>query len=328
VIRYAARRLIGAVPLILGIATLIFLILNIAPGDPASYLISPGMSQEVVERIRVDFGLDQPLHVRYLQWMAAVLTGDLGHSFSHGMPVAGVLLAALPPTLALSGIALALAFAAGVFLGVTQAVRQHSALDSTLTVLALFFYSMPSFWLALMLMLVFSYMAASVWQLPFWLPASGMVGPSHDSLSMMGRLGDRVAHLVLPVTTLTLVLTAGIARFVRGSMLEVIRQDFVRTARAKGLPEGSVIWRHALRNGLVPVVTLVGLYLPILFSGTVFIEEVFAWPGMGRAIVGAIQARDYPLVMGGALMFSALVVVGNLLADLLYAAVDPRVRHE
>jgi peptide/nickel transport system permease protein len=328
VIRYAARRLVGAVPLVLGIATLVFLILNIAPGDPASYLISPGMSQEVVERIRADFGLDQPLHTRYLQWMGAVLAGDLGHSFSHGMPVTEVLLGALPSTLLLSGIALVLAFGAGIFLGVVQAVRQHSALDSTLSVLALFFYSMPPFWLALMLMLVFSYMAANVWHLPFWFPASGMESPTYDSLSLMGRLGDRAAHLVLPATTLTLVLTAGIARYVRGSMLEVIRQDFVRTARAKGLPEVSVIWRHALRNGLIPVVTLAGLYLPILFSGTVFIEEVFAWPGMGRALVGAIQARDYPLVMGGALLFSSLVVLGNLLADLLYAVVDPRVRYE
>ena len=312
-IRYAARRLVGAVPLVLGIATLVFLILSIAPGDPASYLIAPGMSQEVVERIRADFGLDQPLHVRYLQWMGAVLTGDLGHSFSHGMPVADVLLGAMPATLLLSGIALVLAFGAGIILGVVQAVRQHTALDSALTVLTLFFYSMPSFWLALMLMLVFSYVAANVWHLPFWFPASGMEGPSYDSLSLMGRLGDRAAHLALPATTLTLVLTAGIARYVRGSMLEVIRQDFVRTAR---------------RNGLVPVVTLVGLYLPILFSGTVFIEEVFAWPGMGRALVGAIQARDYPLVMGGALLFSCLVVVGNLLADLLYAVVDPRVRYD
>ncbi len=327
-IRYAARRLLGAVPLVLGVATLVFLILSIAPGDPASYLISPGMSQEVVERIRADFGLDRPLHARYLQWMGAVLTGDLGHSFSHGMPVTDVLVGALPPTLMLSGVALVLAFAVGVFLGVAQAVRQHSALDSVLSVVALFFYSMPSFWLALMLMLVFSYMAASVWHLPFWLPASGMESATYDSLSLLGRLGDRAAHLLLPVTTLTLVLTAGIARYVRGSMLEVIRQDFVRTARAKGLPEVSVIWRHALRNGLIPVVTLVGLYLPILFSGTVFIEEVFAWPGMGRALVGAIQARDYPLVMGGALLFSSLVVVGNLVADLLYAVVDPRVRYE
>ncbi len=327
-IRYAARRLVGAVPLVLGIATLVFFVLSLAPGDPASYLISPGMSADVVERIRLDFGLDRPIHVRYLQWMGAVLTGDLGHSFSHGMPVTRVLMSALPATLLLSGLALALAFLAGIALGVVQAVRQHTALDSGLSIVALFFYSMPSFWLALMLMLVFSYAAANVWGWPFWFPASGMESPAYESLSLAGRFGDRLAHLALPVLTLTLVLTAGIARYVRGSMLEVIHQDFVRTARAKGLPERAVIWKHALRNGLIPIVTLIGLYLPILFSGTVFIEEVFAWPGMGRAIVGAIQARDYPLVMGGALLFAALVVIGNLLADLLYAVVDPRVRYD
>ena len=326
--RYLIRRLLGAVPLVLGITTILFFVVDVAPGDPALYLIAPGMSREVVEQVRSDFGLDQPVHVRYVKWMGSALTGDLGQSFTHRRPVLQVLLSALPATLLLSGTALILAFLVGIIVGTLQAVRQHSALDSGLSVITLFFYSMPSFWLALMMMLIFSYAAANVWGWSFWFPASGMQSSDFESLTAIGQLKDRVVHLALPAASLGLVLTGGIARYVRGSVLEVVRQDFVRTARAKGLPERTVIFKHALRNALLPVVTLLGLYLPVLFSGTVFIEEVFAWPGMGRAVVGAIQARDYPLVMGGGLLFAVMVVVGNLIADLIYAVVDPRVRYE
>ena len=234
----------------------------------------------------------------------------------------------MPATLLLSGVALLGAFLVGIVLGTLQAVRRRSVFDSGMSVVTLFFYSMPSFWLALMLMLVFSYAAANVWQWSFWFPASGIQSADFETLSSVGRLKDRLIHLALPATSLGLILTGGIARYVRGSVLEVIGQDFIRTARAKGLSERTVIFKHALRNALLPVVTLFGLYLPVLFSGTVFIEEVFAWPGMGRAVVGAIQARDYPLVMGGGLLFATMVVVGNLIADLMYALVDPRVRHE
>jgi peptide/nickel transport system permease protein len=328
VTRYLLRRVLGAVPLVLGIATLLFFVIDLAPGDPAMVLVAPGMSREVVEQVRSDFGLDQPVHVRYVKWMGSVFTGDLGESFTHRRPVLDVLLGALPATLLLSGVALIMAFLLGIVLGTLQAVRHHSALDSGLSVITLFFYSMPSFWLALMMMLVFSYMAANVWDLGFWFPASGIQGPDFESLSAFGQLKDRLVHLVLPAASLGLVMTAGIARYVRGSVLEVVRQDFVRTARAKGLSERKVISRHVLRNALLPVVTLLGLYLPVLFSGTVFIEEVFAWPGMGRALVGAIQARDYPMVMGGGLLFASMVVAGNLIADVVYAIVDPRVRYE
>jgi peptide/nickel transport system permease protein len=328
VTQYLLRRVLAAVPLVLGIATLLFFVIDLAPGDPAMVLVAPGMNREVVDQVRSDFGLDQPVHVRYVKWMGSVFTGDLGQSFTHRRPVLDVLLSALPATLLLSGVALAMAFLLGIVLGTLQAVRHHSAVDSGLSVITLFFYSMPSFWLALMMMLVFSYVAANVWNWGFWFPASGIQGPDFESLSAFGRLKDRLVHLVLPATSLGLVMTAGIARYVRGSVLEVVRQDFVRTARAKGLPERKVISRHVLRNALLPVATLLGLYLPVLFSGTVFIEEVFAWPGMGRALVGAIQSRDYPLVMGGGLLFASMVVVGNLIADVVYAIVDPRIRYE
>jgi peptide/nickel transport system permease protein len=194
-------------------------------------------------------------------------------------------------------------------------------------VVALFFYSMPSFWLALMLMLLFS-LKAHQWGWPLALPPTGMISVDYEFLGTGGKIADRLLHLVLPVATLTLALAAGVARYTRGQMLEVVRQDYIRTARAKGLPERTVIIKHALRNSLIPVITLLGLYLPLLFSGAVFVEMIFAWPGMGRVIVEAIFARDYPLVMATSFIFAVLTVLGNLLADVLYALADPRIRYD
>ncbi len=327
-IKYILRRLGGPVPLVLGIATIIFFLVNFAPGDPTQLLLSPGMTQEVVEQMRANFGLDQPVHIRYVKWLGAMLTGDFGYSFSHSRPVLDVLVDFLPNTLLLSACALALAFVFGIVIGTLQAVRQYSLMDSGMSVVLLFFYSMPSFWLALMLILSMSLFARNEWHLPIWFPASGMTSVDYDFLSFGARMHDRFMHLVLPTLSLSLVLTAGIARYMRGSMLEVVRQDFVRTAHAKGLPERVVIFKHALRNALIPIITLVGLYIPVLFSGTVFIELIFAWPGMGRTLVDAIFTRDYPLVMAGTFFFAIMVVMANLVADVLYAVVDPRIRYE
>lgn len=327
-IRYLARRLLGAIPLVLGIATIVFFLVNLAPGDPTMYVLSPGMTPEVVEQMRANYGLDQPVHIRYVKWMGAALTGDFGTSHMHNRPVLDVLLTFLPNTLLLSSCALGLAFLVGIVVGTMQAVRQYSLMDQGMSVVMLFFYSMPSFWLALMLILMFSLFARNVWDWPIWFPASGMTSVDYEFLTLGGKLRDRIMHLVLPTVSLALVLAAGIARYMRGSMLEVIRQDFVRTARAKGLPERSVIFKHALRNALIPIITLLGLYIPVLFSGTVFIEYVFAWPGMGKTLVDAITGRDYPLVMAGTFFFAVMVVVGNLIADVLYAVVDPRIRYE
>lgn len=326
--RYVVRRLLGAIPLVLGIATIIFFLVNLAPGDPTLLYQSPGMTREVIEQMRANFGLDEPLPVRWVKWVGAMLTGDFGWSFSFQRPVRDVLVEMFPNTLLLSGCALVVSFFLGILLGTLQAVRQYSLADSAMSVVLLFFYSMPSFWLALMLVLTMSLFARNVWDLPFWFPASGMVSVDHASLSAWGRLQDRVAHLVLPTLALALVLTAGIARYMRGSMLEVVHQDFVRTARAKGLPERVVVFKHALRNALLPIVSLLGLYIPFLFSGAIFIEVVFAWPGMGRTLVDAILQRDYALVMAGSFFFAIVVVVANLAADILYAVVDPRIRYE
>ena len=327
--KYLLRRVLSSVPLIFGISTIIFFVVNAAPGDPIDTFLSPGMTAESAEQMRVNFGLDRPVHVRYGKWLSATLRGDFGHSVRYGRPAIDVIRELLPNTLLLSASALLLSLFFGVVLGAIQAVRQYSVLDSTLSVGLLFFYSMPSFWLALMLMLTLSYMAGpAFWDWPISFPVSAMNGDEYQLLSFWGRVGDRIWHLVLPTLSLSLVLTAGIARYMRSSMLEVIRQDFVRTARAKGLPERTVIFKHALRNSLIPIITILRLYIPVLFSGTVLIESVFAWPGMGRAMVLAIGQRDYAMIMGGSFFFATFVVLGNLMADALYAVVDPRIRYD
>lgn len=324
-LRYVRRRLVQSVPLLVGIVTLSFLLLHLAPGDPTTAYFNPNVPPEVIDAMRRNLGLDEPLHVQYVKWLGAFLTGDFGYSFSQHRPVAAAIGDALPNTLLLSGVSLVLIFLLGCAVGVVQAVRQYSLLDEGLTFAALFIYSMPGFWLALMLVLLVS---APWMPEALRLPISGMTSIGYESLGFWERLGDRARHLVLPSIALGLASAAGVARYMRGSMLEVVRQDFVRTARAKGLSRSRVILQHALRNALLPVISLLGLYLPLLFGGAVVIEFVFSWPGMGRLLYSGILARDYPLVMAATFLFGAMVVAGNLLADLLYAAVDPRVRYE
>ena len=267
---FIVRRLLGAIPLVLGIATIIFFVVNLAPGDVTQRYMSPGMSPETAEQIRINLGLDQPIPIRYVRWLGALAREDLGYSFEENRPVLDIIKEILPNTLVLSVSAIGVAFILGILLGIVQAVRQYSLLDSVASVVGLFFYSMPSFWLALMMVIVFGLFAyQGGW--PIYFPASGMQSVDYALFGPVGKLQDRLWHLALPATSLALVLAAGIARYTRASMLEVIRQDFVRTARAKGLSEPVIIFRHALRNALIPVITLVGLYLPFLFSGTVFI---------------------------------------------------------
>ncbi len=323
---YALRRILVAIPLLLGVATLVFLAVSLAPGDPASLYLSPNLPAETVEQIRRNLGLDAPLWVQYGRWLGSFVRGDFQYSLATSLPVKSLLASALPNTLALAGSALSLSFLLGMLLGILQALRQDSLLDRLLSGLTLLFYSMPSFWLAFMLVLLFSVQAQEVWGLPFSLPASGIVSNGHEMLSFSGRILDRIRHLVLPVATLTLILTAGIARYVRSSMLEVIRQDYIRAARAKGLPEATVIFKHALRNALIPVVTLFGMYFPLLLSGTVLVEFVFSLPGMGRLLVDSVLSGDYPVVLAATCLYGGAVVVGNLLADLLYSVIDPRIR--
>ncbi|MEJ2539042.1 MAG: ABC transporter permease [Gemmatimonadota bacterium] len=326
--RFLLRRLLLAVPLLLAVATLLFGLMEAAPGDPSEIWVHPGMSAEVQEQVRRNMGLDQPVVVRYLRWIGSLGRGYLGFSYSRGQPVAAVLGQVLPETLLLTGTALVLAFLLGIGVGVIQAARQNGWLDRGLNLLVLFFYSLPAFWLGIMLILVFSYGAQVLWDWPFHLPVSGARSVDYDLMGPGERVLDRVWHLVLPVATLVLVLAAGIARYARSGMLEVLRTEYVRSARGRGLSDRQVLLRHALPNSLLPLITLLGLYLPVLFSGAVFVETIFAWPGMGKAMVDAVSTRDYPLVLAGSLLFAAMVVVGNLVADALYALADPRVRYD
>lgn len=325
-IRYALGRILAAIPILLGVATIVFFLLSLAPGDPTSIYFGPGMSPEAMDQVRRNLGLDDPLLIRYGRWLLAFLQGDFGYSLAAGMPARARILAALPNTILLAGVALLLAFLIGIFLGVVQAIHQNSWVDTTLSGAALFFYSMPSFWLAIMLILIFGVGARNLWDWPFSFPPSGITSAGYDLLSPWDQLKDRIHHLVLPALSLTLVLAAGVSRYVRTSMLEVLHQDYIRTARAKGLSESRVILKHGLRNALIPVVSLFGLYFPFLLSGAVFVEYVFAWPGMGKLMVDSVLSRDYPVVLAGTFFFGGMVVLGNLLADLLYGVVDPRIR--
>jgi peptide/nickel transport system permease protein len=325
-IGYLVRRLLGAIPLLLGILTIIFFVVHLAPGDPTARFFNPNVSPEVIEQMRRNLGLDQPLHIQYWKWLTSFLSGDFGYSFGQMRPIGEILPEVLWNTLQLTLVSLVVIFAVGMLIGIVQAVRQYSVADNVLTFVALFFYSMPSFWFALMLILIFSRGAEAGWL--FNWPASGMMSIDYDYLSPGAKVGDRLTHLVMPAIALGIGSAAGVARYMRGSMLEVIHQDFIRTARAKGLSERTVVFKHALRNALIPIITLVGLYLPFLLSGAVLVETIFAWPGMGRAIVEAILARDYPMVMATSFVIAALVVLGNLLSDVLYAVVDPRIRNE
>ncbi len=312
---------------IVAVATLTFALINVAPGDPTRFWVAPGASQEEVARARRALGLDRPAVVRYGIWLGNVARGDWGMSLSQQRPVMRVIGEALPYTVVLTALSLAATYLVGIAVGLVQAARRRSALDTGLTVVSLLFYGMPAYWLAIMLVLVFSYTSARLgW--PAWaqLPAMGVERLDADFLSPTARLADRLRHLVLPLATLGTIGAAGMARFVRGAVLEVRELDFVRTARAKGLLPLALEVRHVLRNALLPIVTLLGLSLPALVSGTVFVEVIFAWPGMGRVMVDAVGARDYPVVMATTTLFAALVVAGNLLADLLYAAADPRLR--
>jgi peptide/nickel transport system permease protein len=313
-----ARRALSGLGVVLGVVTLMFVLLRLAPGDPALLLVGPAASAEQVAAQRRSLGLDRPVAEQYVSWLGQFVRGDWGTSIATGRPVRTMLAQAWPATVRLVGISLVLSYLIGIAVGVIQAARR-GRLDTVLSVATVTLFALPGYWLGLMLVMIFTYRLRL-------LPAFGAAGFDADFLPPAARLADRLRHLVLPLATLTLVGIGGTARFVRGAMLDVAGSQWVTVARAKGLSETRVTLRHVLRNALVPVVTLLGLSLPTLFSGAVFIEAIFAWPGVGRVLVEAVQARDYPVVMAATAVSALLVVLGNLLAEALVRWVDPRAR--
>ncbi len=315
------RRLLAAIPLLWGVSTLLFLAIHALPGDASTCFLDPDLSPEDVAGIRRDLGLEEGLVVQYGRWLRSAALLDFQLSLRYQRPVSQILGEVLPNTLLLSGTALLLAFGGGIAAGLFAARRAGALPDRLLGAGSILLYSTPGFWLALMLLFLFGEKLAV-------LPTGGLSSPNAEFLSPPGRVLDLARHLVLPSVALAGALGAAVFRFVRASLREALAQEYCRAARARGIPEALVVRRHALRNALLPVVQLFGLNLPLLFGGSVLVESVFGWPGVGRVLVEAVQLRDIPVVLGACFWLTLLVVAGNLLADLLSALVDPRVRRE
>jgi len=314
----ALLRLSASVAIVLGVVVLTFLLLHLAPGDPARHLAGPAATQEQLDAVRTTLGLDRPLPVQLAGWLGRAVRGDWGVSLSTGRPVGAMLAAAWPWTALLVALSLGLSYLAGILIALAQA-RGTPRTDTLLSVLSVSLFAVPGYWLAILLVWLFTYEL-------HWLPAFGAAGLDADFLPPVARLLDRLRHLALPVLTLTLIGAGGAARFVRGALFDSRDEPFIAAASARGLSESRVLVRHLLRQAVGPVVTLLGLSLPALFSGAVFVEGIFAWPGVGQVLLRGVQARDYPVVMAAATVSAILVVAGTLLADLLRTWVDPRVR--
>ncbi|MBT9143376.1 MAG: Glutathione transport system permease protein GsiC [Dehalococcoidia bacterium] len=304
--QYIVRRLLLTIPVLAGVSLLVFSMVRLVPGDPAVAIAGVHATPEFIEQIREEFGLDKPLHTQYFIFMSRLLQGDLGISTHSRRPVTTEIWDRFPNTVELAVAAMAIATLIGVVAGVISATKRNSIFDNASMLVALFGVSVPVFWLGLMLLLLFAVILG-------WLPATGR---------------GTISHLILPSITLATASTAIIARMTRSSMLEVLHQDFINTARAKGLREQIVVYKHALKNALIPVATIIGLRFGTLLSGAVLTETVFAWPGAGRLMVDSILARDYPVVQGGVLLFALTFVFVNLFVDILYSFLDPRIRYE
>jgi peptide/nickel transport system permease protein len=313
---FLARRALQAVLLVAITLTLTFILLDLAPGDPLARYVDPSVDPVDIERIRHSLGLDQPLHVRYLQWAKAFVTGDFGNSLSSHRPVRDLLGEAIPRTLLLTSIAFAVQLTLGVFAGTLAARNRRRATDRVVSIAVVLAYAIPPFYLAYLLITAFAIEHS-------WLPTAGISTPGLHATGF-AWLADRVRHLILPSIVLGVASAAGFARFTRGSMVEALSEDYVRTARAKGVSESRVVWRHAFRNALGVLITLAGLSAPWLLGGAVVVETVFAWPGMGSLMVESIYARDYPVVLAINFVGACMVIGGNFLADVAVLRSDPR----
>lgn len=313
---FLIQRLLHGITVLLGVSMLVFIAVELAPGDVVDAMLPPESfsSEAAKEQMRERYGLNDPAPLRYVQWLGRTVTGDLGYSLTSSEPVIDVILRRLPATLQLVGFAMAISILIGISSGVIAAVRQYSAIDYLTTFFSFFWLSIPAFFLGLLLIYLFAVKL-------HWFPVFGA-----SSASAQHPVLDRLHHLVLPGVTLGLELAAALTRYTRASMLEVLHTDYLRTARAKGLQERLVITRHALKNALIPVITVIAFRLPYLIGGAVIIETVFQWPGLGLLMLNAATQKDYPMVMGLALIVTSVVVASSLLADLAYSLVDPRIR--
>lgn len=314
-LQYIVKRLLQAVPLLIGVSIIGFAMMHLAPGGPlAIYTLNPTITAQDIERIKHVFGLDQPLYIQYLKWAAGMFTGNWGNTFFGGRPVLDVIMERVPATLLLMGSGMSVAMIIGMLIGILGAVKRYSVFDYLATTGAMVTLSFPTFWFGLMMIFVFSLQLG-------WLPSGGMftLGGDEDLL-------DLLEHLILPTVVLALVLIAQWSRYTRSSFLEVIHQDYIRTARSKGISGSRILFRHAFPNALAPLIALAGIQLPWLFSGALVTETIFGWPGMGRLFVDSLTMKEYPVLMGMIMLTAMTVVVGNLLADVLNALIDPRIR--
>jgi len=315
--QYIIRRLLQAIPVVLIVSFLIFVLINMAPGDPLAKLQSPGISKEDIQHRYEELGLDDPLLVRYGRWLGNFVQGDLGYSMdSSNKPVAEMIGERIVPTLYLTVGSLLLSIVIAIPVGIISATRQYSIFDYVATIGAFVGVSVPNFFFGLLLLFVFS--------LKFPIFPSGGFGNAVG----VNNVWTHLHHAILPILTLGLARVASMTRYMRSSMLEVIKEDYIRTARAKGLSERMVIYKHAFRNALIPVVTLIGLSIPMIFSGAVITEQVFSWPGMGKLLISSVFKRNYTVMMGIDVIMCILVYAGNFAADIVYVIVDPRIRYD
>ncbi len=312
-LKYILKRLVEILPTLFVVALITFFVTRIIPGDPASVMLGPQASVEAVEKMRVKLGLNESIPKQFLIYMNDILHGNFGTSFYYNEPVTLLILERFPNTVILAAASMILALLVGIPIGVISATKQYSIFDYVTMVIALIGVSMPIFWLGLMMVLTFSVNLG-------WLPSTGMG-------SMSKGIMDVIKHLILPSVCLATIPAAMFARITRSSMLDIIRQDYIKTARAKGLRESVVIWKHAFKNALPPIITVVGIELASLLSGAILTETIFSWPGMGKMVVDAIEKRDYGLVQGSVLFIALIYVITNLIVDILYAVVNPRIRY-
>ncbi|MBO0777389.1 MAG: ABC transporter permease [Ktedonobacteraceae bacterium] len=317
--RYILRRVLQAIPLLLLLSIGMFLLIHALPGGPEQVIFNPRLSDAGRAALRARFGLDQPLPVQYLRWLLNSLTGDFGYSYLNNQPVGGIIAQRFPATLTLFIVAFALALVTAIFFGVVSALRQNSVIDYTLTTLAYFGVAMPAFILGLLLQDLFGVQM-------HMLPVSGTetLGLSFD---FYNTVLDRFLHMILPTLTLSVLFMAGWSRYMRASTIEVVKQDYMRTARAKGVSSAAMLWRHAIRNAAIPLITVVAIDFGSVAAGATITEGIFAWPGMGQLFLNSLTSRDYPVLLATLMLSGTAVVLFNLIADVLYGVMDPRIRY-